>query len=514
MFARILPHPFPTRFLACLACLASLLATSGANAGLVIDSFEQGGYSFQDPPGFDFICQGTIGPFHAAAERRCTNLTPYQDGLITCTLQQGLQVDDATVITMSPPGGEYKVWWHRDDNVGMNLRKDGADRILLRLHQAPANTLLSIRITDTDYNGDVSTVTLTGPGEYEILLADYTNVNTYSALRITLTLMMWGEGVFELADVRTVRPDTFLYGWDMVWEEYQYPIPSPPFEWAIYDPFGAPDEALHQVQMSFRDVLSEGGNGSVVPVMMTGGADGPVGQAQLWWNPTEPFNTPRFRMLVEYPAGVQSAPSLTAMLPSVMVAENSFALQVPLVHTDDRGDVIGNSLQDLVFAPGFGQEIRFTDVQVEASSFGRGGGEAAGFIVSFTVETETEPEIGMPLWEITAAQDFAPGVTAATGVQVGSSDGPRGAGNTIQALPSITRSATKLQFARPTHGRGRVDVYDVTGRIVRTVNVPAGSTSAAWDGRTASGAPASAGVYFARLTEEEASAMARVVLVR
>lgn len=173
----------------------------------------------------------------------------------------------------------------------------------------------------------------------------------------------------------------------------------------------------------------------------------------------------------------------------------------------------GNSLQEILISPGFGQEIQFKDVRVDAAPLARGGTETPGFIVSFTVEPQAETNVDVPLWEVHATQDFAAGANASTSVKVGAL-AEAGAGNTMKAIPSITRGATQLRFARPTDGPARVDVYDVSGRIVRTLDVPVGSLSAAWDGRTASGLPASAGVYFARLAEKDGSAMARVVLVR
>jgi flagellar hook assembly protein FlgD len=49
----------------------------------------------------------------------------------------------------------------------------------------------------------------------------------------------------------------------------------------------------------------------------------------------------------------------------------------------------------------------------------------------------------------------------------------------------------------------RAEVFDITGRSVRTVlsgSLPAGRHVVEWDGRTASGPRAGAGIYFMRVT--------------
>jgi flagellar hook assembly protein FlgD len=62
----------------------------------------------------------------------------------------------------------------------------------------------------------------------------------------------------------------------------------------------------------------------------------------------------------------------------------------------------------------------------------------------------------------------------------------------------------------------RLEIVDVAGRQVRTLVDgvrPAGSGSARWDGRDASGAPAASGVYFARLTAGRETQVRRIVLM-
>ena len=63
----------------------------------------------------------------------------------------------------------------------------------------------------------------------------------------------------------------------------------------------------------------------------------------------------------------------------------------------------------------------------------------------------------------------------------------------------------------------RLDVYDLAGRLIRTLAADvrsAGSHESVWDGRDASGRDVSSGTYLARMTFGGAVATMRMVLVR
>ena len=61
---------------------------------------------------------------------------------------------------------------------------------------------------------------------------------------------------------------------------------------------------------------------------------------------------------------------------------------------------------------------------------------------------------------------------------------------------------TRMHLMAPHGGRVHLAVYDVAGRVVRTLidrEVSAGVHPAVWDGRDGAGQSVPAGVYFARL---------------
>jgi hypothetical protein len=87
---------------------------------------------------------------------------------------------------------------------------------------------------------------------------------------------------------------------------------------------------------------------------------------------------------------------------------------------------------------------------------------------------------------------------------VGVGENPRTAGTRLRFLrPNPAREITTIGYSLERRTRMDLDVFDVSGRLVRSLvhgPVPAGSGSAEWDGRDASGLPAGAGVFLVRLT--------------
>jgi hypothetical protein len=81
--------------------------------------------------------------------------------------------------------------------------------------------------------------------------------------------------------------------------------------------------------------------------------------------------------------------------------------------------------------------------------------------------------------------------------------------------PFLDRTAVFLDLPAP--GRGTLRVYDVAGRLVRTLTdgrMPRGRSTFAWDGRDARGSGVSPGVYLVRLESDVARATRKVVRTR
>ena len=86
-----------------------------------------------------------------------------------------------------------------------------------------------------------------------------------------------------------------------------------------------------------------------------------------------------------------------------------------------------------------------------------------------------------------------------------------------QNYPNPFNPATTIRFDLPEAAQVRLDVYDATGELVRTLadgSYAAGSYSAMWDGRNMSRQSVESGAYFYRITAGENVFTRRMLLVK
>ncbi|MEX2117587.1 MAG: FlgD immunoglobulin-like domain containing protein, partial [Bacteroidota bacterium] len=90
-----------------------------------------------------------------------------------------------------------------------------------------------------------------------------------------------------------------------------------------------------------------------------------------------------------------------------------------------------------------------------------------------------------------------------------------------QNYPNPFNPTTMIRFQLPTAGSVTIAIYDMLGREIRQLvngDQPAGYYSIVWDGKTASGSPASSGVYFYRISAKsdrgDFAMVKRMLLVR
>ena len=80
--------------------------------------------------------------------------------------------------------------------------------------------------------------------------------------------------------------------------------------------------------------------------------------------------------------------------------------------------------------------------------------------------------------------------------------------------PNPVRTSAEVEFAIPGRGPVKLHVYDVSGRLVRTLvdgALDPGTHRVRWDGRTEAGAVSATGVYFLRLETEQGISSRKVV---
>ena len=101
-----------------------------------------------------------------------------------------------------------------------------------------------------------------------------------------------------------------------------------------------------------------------------------------------------------------------------------------------------------------------------------------------------------------------------TGVESGI---PAGAAFLAPGEPNPFRESTRLRFRLDRPGQASLRIYEVTGRLVRTLGemtYPNGLSEVSWDGRDSHGRQVSAGVYLARLQSGDRTQTRRVVKIR
>jgi flagellar hook assembly protein FlgD len=80
--------------------------------------------------------------------------------------------------------------------------------------------------------------------------------------------------------------------------------------------------------------------------------------------------------------------------------------------------------------------------------------------------------------------------------------------------PNPMRGAATIEFVLPRSTPVRVEIVDLSGRVVRRLTNafhPAGAHRITWDGRDGAGGRVASGLYFVRLAAGSSPATARIV---
>jgi hypothetical protein len=112
--------------------------------------------------------------------------------------------------------------------------------------------------------------------------------------------------------------------------------------------------------------------------------------------------------------------------------------------------------------------------------------------------------------------DFAVTVTR---IQQGLSPVPAAPGGrlAVSAWPNPFNPRTTVSFTVPRDGPGALQVFDLRGRLVRTLEsgfMTAGPDRRVWDGTNEAGSPVGSGVYFVRLRNREDQAVTKILMLK
>ena len=86
-----------------------------------------------------------------------------------------------------------------------------------------------------------------------------------------------------------------------------------------------------------------------------------------------------------------------------------------------------------------------------------------------------------------------------------------------EAYPNPMLRTVRIPFDSGTPRRLRLDLFDVTGRLVATLfdgEAAPGPQHVTWNGRNAEGVSASAGLYFYRLSDGNSALTRKLLLIK
>ncbi len=195
---------------------------------------------------------------------------------------------------------------------------------------------------------------------------------------------------------------------------------------------------------------------------------------------------------------------------------------VNIIFYDRRHDP-SNLLMDLYLAQSldggqsFEPNVRLTSVSSDPTA----GSERAGLIGEYIGLAAISADRVVPVWTDTRLGNQDAFTTVYDPTFAGVPDGMQAARLSLAApRPNPATLDSRLAFAAPGADDVAAEIYDVSGRLVRSLSARAGADGAGeitWDGADASGRPVASGVYFLRASVEaagSAEATAKIVVLR
>jgi len=513
--------PFLRAATGAAAVSLSVLIPAPALAQPMIDSFETGSVHLSVDDGMVSQVAGTSSPGHCIAPFRTVYLTSYVQGAgpSTVDLNAWTTADDEIQIKFGNAGGEVILEYDMIANP-VDLNQGGLnDRLDLFFHTETIGGTVEVRLWDVAA-GYVQDSLVTAPGKIQFPFSAWQGqIDLGKIIFMQVRIRNSAASVYDILAIRVLRSDAFDLKFDVPTAiEIGPPYPIPPVLFEISDS-GPPVERMG---IGLLNAVSR--SGSQVGISMEGsdsGGDptifGEVGQVAARWESVGPWEDSSFEIPVDVSAimGVEPVPFLPT-LPVVTMTPTGFLLSFDVWRKDPgSGAIVTTSRRQMSFdVPGPQGLMVIAPCVMPPPVTARAAGVPGytGFIVDFDLaESGAGVDPGEPLIEVTFWGDCAP--ATATDAPVVAAAAAAG-GPTITVRPSVTRAGAELLLASPARAAGAIDLFDVSGRLVRRLGVPAGSSVVPWDGRAAGGRAVSPGVYFLRYAGQRAGGSARVVVVR
>jgi hypothetical protein len=500
-----------------LLLAAALVIAVPTLAQPIIDDFETGTIHLASPGGGVVTGSSSVSaPGHAMASfRNVQLLSNMAGGLPTrADLDAWTVVDDALRITIPPGGGSAWMWWLPASPV--DLTEGGLnDRIEVAFSAVTTGASLYFQFWDAVGGSYVSVALPLSAGANVIHFADLTQaltVDPTQIIRFQIVISHTGPSMFDLRDIRAMRDDAIWQKFDIV-EQTMFGPPYPMQELAFLVTDELPSDLQSARLLGATKLASGAAAGLALTGVDSGGdaAEGFAGAVSVSWGETgRPFESTGFDLQVDIGAisGVSPQPFLP-MLPAAATTPTGFGLQYEVEFRDGGGQLVRTSRGQMHVDVLPGQSLSLQQIRVHPPAAARVMGGTAGFRVTFDALDTGSVDPAEPLLELTFTGDCRPAAT--TGAPE-----PAGTAATVAELvawPSVTRHGTELRLASPADTEGRIEVFDLSGRLVRSLRVDRGDVARTWDGRASDGRAVAAGVYFARLAGAPGHSTARVVRI-
>jgi hypothetical protein len=495
-----------------IGALASSMLAPAAGADPVVDDFETGTFHLVASSGAQASGSYSVAsPAHALAGLRQVTLHAFGAGTLPseAELNAWTRADDELRLTFGPLGGAAMLTYEPPAPVDLT---DGGlnDRVEVSISASTVGGTVLVALYD-DVGGWGAHGVSASAGANVFDFANTPAVDVTHITKVVVQISHPGASAYDVRDVRAMRANA-------TWLRFAVPtetVVGPPYPLAplAYAMTNAEPSDIQRLRlMNATGVASGAAAGIAVTGMDSGeGAEpGYTGVAHAAWNEIgRPFESTHFDLRVDISAlsGVDPEPFLPA-LPEITASPTGFLLGFDVHFPGDDAHPARTSRRQLAFDAFANQPLRFENVNVQPAGV-LGGEDAAEFRVAFDLEAAGGVDAGEPLFEVTMTGDVRHEAT--TGVP--SPGVPVGA-QALIARPTVTRTATELHLARPAEGPAGVAVLDVSGRLVRRLDVPRGASACTWDGRSADGRPVAGGVYLAHFADSRSTARTRIVIVR
>jgi hypothetical protein len=508
-----------TRTMLLAAAIAAALCAPAAIAQPVIDDFETGSFQLANStPGSPSGASPAVSaPAHAIASPRNVQIDAGFSGLpaMTAEVQAGSEVDDGLKIAFGPGGGNLLLWYHVAPS-SFDLSGGGAnDRIEIRIPVATPGAGIQVNAWDL-FGSSASFGMGVGLGVHRFYFSDLAPVDFAFVKRLEIRIVHFIEGSLHVADIRAMRENSRWLLFDIPVEiAAGPPFPLDPFHYTVTD---ATPSDVQSIRLMSATKTATGGAAGLALTAMDSGSDtdaGDMGHVGVSWNEAgTPFAATGFDLRVDISglSGVEPQPFLPA-LPVATPTPTGFMLSFELFHPAETAGEARITERQILFDALPGQDLAFDEVRVHAvgaaphDAQAADGEPPAAFRVTFDLKPAGSVDAGEPLFEIALTGTCRPAGTTAV-AEIGGATG-----QSLTAVPGVTRSGADLRLARPAGAPGRIELFDVLGRRVRSLLLARGEPGRHWDGRDAAGRLTAAGLYFARFTDGAHDLRARIVRI-